>query len=44
MISSVNGETIDYIICLSLAQHRALVDWVAATKFKTTKINSGGFV
>ena len=37
-------ETIDYIISLSLAQHHVLVDWVAATKFKTTKINSGGFV
>ena len=42
----INGtrETIDYIICLLLVQHRTLVDWVAATKSKTTKINSGGFV
>ena len=44
MISNINSETIDYIIHLSLAQHRALVDWVAATKFKIMKINSGGFV
>ena len=37
-------ETIDYIIHLSLLQHCVLVDWVAAMKFKTTKINSGDFV
>ena len=31
--ASVVG-TIDYIICLLLARHYMLVDWVAATKFK----------
>ena len=36
-------ETIAYIICLLSAQHHTLGDWVAATKFKTAKINSGGF-
>ena len=35
---------IDYIIHLSLAKCCALVDWVTTMKFKTTKINSGGFV
>ena len=37
-------ETIDYIIRFSVVQRCTLVDRVAATKFKTTKINSGGFV